>query len=55
MCSSDLILVRSGYGRGEEDYIGLHEALQPDMRAEDLAEAVAWILADLTRQTGYKE
>lgn len=49
------ILVRSGYGRGEEDYIGPHEALQPDMRAEDLAEAVAWILADLTRQTGYKE
>ena len=40
------ILVRSGYGRGEELYIGPHESLGPDRIAEDLAAAADWIAAD---------
>lgn len=39
------ILVRTGYGRGEELYIGPHETLRPDRIAEDLSGAVDWIAA----------
>lgn len=43
------VLVRTGYGRGEELYIGPGETVQPDWVAEDLAEAVDWIEARLRR------
>lgn len=38
------ILVLTGYGRGDQQYIGPSQQIQPDYTAEDLPEAVAWIL-----------
>ena len=43
-CGAKAILVRTGYGRGDEQYIGPHQEIQPDYKAEDLLEAVKWIL-----------
>jgi len=43
-CGAKSILVRTGYGRGDEQYIGPHQEIQPDYKAEDLLEAVEWIL-----------
>ncbi len=43
-CGARSILVRTGYGRGDEQYIGPHQEIQPDYKAEDLLEAVEWIL-----------
>ena len=43
-CGAKSILVRTGYGRGDEEYIGPHQEIQPDYKAEDLLEAVKWIL-----------
>lgn len=39
------ILVLTGYGRGDACYIGPTQAVQPDFIAEDLSEAVDWLLA----------
>ncbi len=39
------ILVRTGYGRGDACYIGPTQTVQPDFIAEDLCEAVDWLLA----------
>lgn len=39
------ILVLTGYGRGDARYIGPSQAVQPDYVAEDLEEAVRWILS----------
>jgi D-glycero-D-manno-heptose 1,7-bisphosphate phosphatase len=44
-CGATSILVRTGYGRGDEQYIGPHQEIQPDFKADDLLEAVAWILS----------
>lgn len=44
------VLVRTGYGRGEELYIGPQEAVQPDFVADDLSAAVGWICASLQRE-----
>lgn len=38
------ILVRTGYGRGDASYIGPTQTVQPDFVAEDLREAVDWLL-----------
>ena len=38
------ILVLSGYGRGDQQYIGPEQEIQPDFTAEDLPAAVSWIL-----------
>jgi len=38
------ILVMSGYGRGEVEYIGADQTIQPALVAEDLSVAVEWIL-----------
>lgn len=46
-CGAKGILVLTGYGRGDLAYIGPGQAIQPHFVAEDLAAAVAWILADL--------
>lgn len=43
------ILVLTGYGRGDYQYIGPGQAVQPHFVATDLLAAVAWILADLGR------
>lgn len=39
------VLVRTGYGLGEELYIGPQEVLQPDYVADDLVAAANWIAA----------
>lgn len=39
------ILVLTGYGRGELCYVAQEETVQPDHVADDLAEAVQWIIA----------
>jgi D-glycero-D-manno-heptose 1,7-bisphosphate phosphatase len=44
-CGAKSILVRTGYGRGDEQYIGPHQEIQPDFKADDLLEAVVWILS----------
>ena len=43
-CGARSILVRTGYGRGDEQYIGPQQTIQPDFKAEDLLEAVTLIL-----------
>ena len=43
-CGATSILVRTGYGRGDEQYIGPTQQIQPDFKADDLLEAVIWIL-----------
>lgn len=39
------ILVLTGYGRGDLAYIGPGQAVQPEYVADDLADAVSWIIA----------
>lgn len=39
------ILVKTGYGRGELEYVLPHKDVRPDFVAEDLDRAVTWILA----------
>ena len=41
------ILVLTGYGKGEYEFLGPRSKVQPDYVAEDLSEAVDWILADV--------
>lgn len=41
------ILVLTGYGRGDQEYIGPHQEVQPAMVAENLNEAVDWILKQM--------
>ena len=45
------ILVLTGYGKGELEYLGPSSGVQADFVAEDLAEAVDWILADVKGQS----
>ncbi len=45
-CGARSILVRTGYGRGDEQYIGPTQDIQPDFKADDLSLAVDIILAD---------
>ena len=41
------ILVLTGYGRGDQQYIGPQQKIQPAMVAENLNAAVDWILGQL--------
>ena len=41
------ILILTGYGRGDQQYIGPQQEIQPAMVAEDLNTAVDWILEQL--------
>jgi D-glycero-D-manno-heptose 1,7-bisphosphate phosphatase len=41
------ILVLTGYGRGDHDYIGPGQKVQPTYVAEDLYAAVQWIVQDM--------
>jgi D-glycero-D-manno-heptose 1,7-bisphosphate phosphatase len=43
------VLVRTGYGKGELEFVAPTSTVYPDYVADDLSEAVEWILAD-TRQ-----
>lgn len=47
VCGATGILVLSGYGRGDRDYIGPSQEIQPAHVAEDLGGAVSWIIASL--------
>jgi D-glycero-D-manno-heptose 1,7-bisphosphate phosphatase len=44
------ILVLTGYGKGELEFLGQTSKVQADFVAEDLAEAVQWILSDMFEQ-----
>lgn len=41
------VLVLTGYGKGELDFVGPASLVRPDFVAADLPEAVEWILADV--------
>lgn len=45
------VLVLTGYGRGENRYIGPGRELQPEYVAEDLPDAVRWIISRIDRIT----
>jgi D-glycero-D-manno-heptose 1,7-bisphosphate phosphatase len=47
VCGATGILVLSGYGRGDRDYIGPSQEIQPAHVAEDLVGAVNWIISSL--------
>ncbi|MFP3982389.1 MAG: D-glycero-beta-D-manno-heptose 1,7-bisphosphate 7-phosphatase [Desulfurivibrionaceae bacterium] len=49
-CGAVGILVLTGYGRGELEYIGETRSIQPARVAEDLISAVDWILEDINRK-----
>jgi D-glycero-D-manno-heptose 1,7-bisphosphate phosphatase len=49
-CGAKGVLVLTGYGRGDLEYIGPTQSVQPHWVADDLYEAVAWIIADLAGQ-----
>jgi D-glycero-D-manno-heptose 1,7-bisphosphate phosphatase len=42
------ILVLTGYGKGELEFLGPRSKVQADFVAEDLAKAVEWILSDMS-------
>jgi D-glycero-D-manno-heptose 1,7-bisphosphate phosphatase len=44
------VLVLTGYGRGELAFLGPTRKVEPDFVAEDLAEAVEWILSDMSAE-----
>jgi D-glycero-D-manno-heptose 1,7-bisphosphate phosphatase len=44
------ILVLTGYGKGELEFFGHSSEVQADFVAEDLSEAVQWILSDISEQ-----
>ncbi len=44
------VLVLTGYGRGELGFLGPTRKVEPDFVAEDLAEAVEWILSDMSEK-----
>ncbi len=48
-CGATPVLVLTGYGKGDYDYIGPHQKVQPAFVAQNLREAVAWILADMSK------
>ena len=48
-CGATAILVLTGYGRGDLEYIGPTQTVQPRYVAEDLAAAAAWIAERLGR------
>jgi len=41
------VLVLTGYGKGELEFVGPASSVKPDFVAADLPEAVEWILGDL--------
>ena len=49
-CGAKGVLVLTGYGRGDREYIGPTQSVQPHWVAEDLYEAVTWLLADMASQ-----
>ncbi len=50
-CGARSILVRTGYGRGDEQFIGPQQTVQPDFICDDLRAAVEWILSEMEKMT----
>ena len=48
-CNATPVLVLTGYGKGDYDYIGPQQEVQPTYVAQNLKDAVEWILADLRK------
>lgn len=48
-CGAKGVLVLTGYGRGDYQFIGPGQTIQPDFVAEDLRAAVDWIIEDMSR------
>jgi len=46
-CGARSVLVRTGYGRGDEQYIGPFQEIQPHKKCDDLQGAVNWILTQI--------
>ncbi len=46
-CNATPVLVLTGYGRGDYRYIGPRETVVPTHVAEDLYDAVLWVIAQL--------
>ncbi|MBU0484049.1 MAG: D-glycero-beta-D-manno-heptose 1,7-bisphosphate 7-phosphatase [Proteobacteria bacterium] len=46
-CGATPVLVLTGYGRGDYEYIGPSQEIQPRFVAENLPAAVKWIIDDL--------
>jgi len=44
------IMVMTGYGKGEWEYIQSSERIEPDYVADDLKQAVDWIICDLAER-----
>jgi len=49
-CGATSVLVLTGYGRGDLEYLGPTQKLQPGHVAEDLCEAVDWIIGQLEQR-----
>jgi D-glycero-D-manno-heptose 1,7-bisphosphate phosphatase len=49
-CGATSVLVLTGYGQGDLEYLGPTQKLQPDHVAEDLQAAAAWIIEELDRR-----
>lgn len=52
-CRAVPVLVLTGYGKGDYQYIGPHQKVQPAFVAGNLKEAVAWILADMRKKAAH--
>ncbi len=48
-CGAKGVLVLTGYGRGDYQFIGPGQAIQPDFVADDLLAAVRWIIQDMAQ------
>lgn len=46
-CGAQGVLVLTGYGRGDYEFIGPGQEIQPSHVAEDLLTAVRWIMQDM--------
>jgi D-glycero-D-manno-heptose 1,7-bisphosphate phosphatase len=46
-CGAQGVLVLTGYGRGDYEFIGPRQAIQPSHVADDLLVAVQWIIKDM--------
>ncbi len=49
-CGAVPILVLTGYGAGDYEYIGPTQSVQPMYVAEDLKAAILWILEDMAKK-----
>lgn len=51
-CQAVAVLVLTGYGKGDYEYIGPQQKVQPAFVAQNLKEAVAWIVDDMKKMAG---